>query len=149
MKPPVGRGAPGHSGAPYLEEWTGRTGAALRGALRMSLDEFSEYLGLARRTAAGWQERPDAVLRAETQRLLDTVYERATSAQLARFEHLLSAAAANAATVLPAGNDALRLLWADGSDLTPEEATALAKAILSDGQDRIGPRVLRLVGGAT
>jgi len=68
-----------------VDQWTGRLASALQSALRLTHDDMAEALGVARRTVANWHEKPDTVLRTELQRALDTLYERATSAQKVRF----------------------------------------------------------------
>lgn len=68
-----------------IERWTGRHACALQAALRQTHDEFSEMLGVARRTVATWHARPDVVLRADLQRVLDAAYETSPAAARARF----------------------------------------------------------------
>ncbi|MCT9932482.1 NUDIX hydrolase [Planotetraspora sp. A-T 1434] len=53
----------------------------------MTGEEFAASLGVARRTVASWHARPEVVLRADMQRVLDTAYERAPAAARARFAH--------------------------------------------------------------
>jgi 8-oxo-dGTP diphosphatase len=72
-----------------VDRWTGRHAAALQAALRMSHDEYAEHLGVGRRTVAYWHSHPDAVLRLELQRALDTLLERATASDRARFTRQL------------------------------------------------------------
>lgn len=74
-----------------VDHWTGRHASALQHALRMTHEEFADLLGVARRTVATWHERPNAVLRSEMQRALDTTYERATEPIKIRFVRQLSA----------------------------------------------------------
>ncbi len=78
-------------GQPLVDRWTGRHASTLRAALRMSQDEMAAMLGVAKRTIASWHERPDADIRLELQRALDTAYERAPEAAKIRFARQLSA----------------------------------------------------------
>lgn len=73
-----------------VDRWTGRHACALQSALRMTGDEFAAALGVARRTVASWHARPDMVLRADMQRVLDAAHERASAAARARFAHHLN-----------------------------------------------------------
>lgn len=74
-----------------VDQWTGAYANALQFAMRLTHDEFSETLGVARRTVATWHERPDVVLRTEFQRALDTLYDRAPDAVKLRFVRKLRA----------------------------------------------------------
>lgn len=80
--------------------WTGWEANALRKALRMSVTDFAEHLGAARRTVAKWSSRGrDIQLRAEMQAALDTVLARAAPEVKERFEKLLAAGTGGAPTV--------------------------------------------------
>lgn len=68
-----------------VEAWTGRTACALQTALRMSHDRYAKHLGVAPRTVAAWHEHPTTVPQSETQQILDTAYERASTAVRSRF----------------------------------------------------------------
>ncbi|WP_049562281.1 NUDIX hydrolase [Nonomuraea sp. SBT364] len=76
-----------------VDRWTGRHAAALQAALRMTHDEFAERLGVGRRTVAYWHGNQDATPRPELQRALDTLLDRTTSGERARFAHQLNDAA--------------------------------------------------------
>lgn len=54
----------------------------------MTQEEFASHLGVAVRTVAAWRASPDLVPQNETQRILDTAYERAGEAVRKRFIHL-------------------------------------------------------------
>jgi 8-oxo-dGTP diphosphatase len=71
-----------------VDTWTGRTACALQAALRMTNEQFAEYLDLGVRTVAGWHADPRIVPRLEAQQLLDTAYERAPASVLRRFSVL-------------------------------------------------------------
>lgn len=73
-----------------VDRWTGRHACALQSALRMTHDEFSEKLGVARRTVATWHARPSVILRPDLQKTLDAAYESATAAVRARFSNSLN-----------------------------------------------------------
>jgi len=55
----------------------------------MTHEEYAERLGIARRTVASWHASPDKVLRTDLQRALDTLLERASTTERARFTHHL------------------------------------------------------------
>ena len=74
-----------------ITTWTGWEANALRKALRMSVTDFAEHLGVARRTAAKWSSRgSDIQLRTQMQAALDTVLGRAPADVRERFEQLRS-----------------------------------------------------------
>lgn len=82
--------------------WTGWEANALRKALRMSVTDFAEHLGAARRTVAKWSSRGrDIQLRTQMQAALDTVLARASAEVRERFEHLLSAGTDGALRPVP------------------------------------------------
>ncbi|MEU6785900.1 helix-turn-helix domain-containing protein [Nonomuraea angiospora] len=73
-----------------IDEWNGRRATALRYAMRMSQETFAEHLGIAARTVAKWAAAPASVLQPETQRILDTAYERLTDGEHDRFKASLT-----------------------------------------------------------
>ena len=74
-----------------VDRWTAQHACALQLALRMSQDEFATSLGVHKRTVANWHEKPDADIRPEIQRALDTVFDRASEQVKIRFaRHLKS-----------------------------------------------------------
>jgi len=73
-----------------VEVRNGHYACVLQAALRMTNEAFAERLGIAPRTVAGWRANPDAVLRAETQQLLDEAYESVSSAVRKRFVLMLA-----------------------------------------------------------
>ncbi|MEU4337171.1 helix-turn-helix domain-containing protein [Micromonospora lupini] len=71
---------------PTVEAWTGRETRALRQALRMSIRDFAENLGVSERTVSKWEAGREAVHpRPEMQAALDTVLSRASSQVADRF----------------------------------------------------------------
>src|SRR2546427_11452536 len=72
--------------------WTGWEANALRKALRMSVTDFAEHLGAARRTVAKWSSRGrDIQLRHDMQAALDTVLARSPEDVHERFTRSLQA----------------------------------------------------------
>lgn len=69
-------------------EWTMREADALRAALRLTNEEFAEQLGVSPRSVALWRKGGDGTILLQTQRIFDTVLERATDAQRERFAQL-------------------------------------------------------------
>lgn len=83
-----------------VSTWTGWEANALRKALRMSVTDFAEHLGAARRTVAKWSSRGrDIQLRAEMQAALDTVLAQAPAEARQRFAQLCDTSTSGA----PAG----------------------------------------------
>jgi len=74
-----------------VDRWTGQYACALQLALRMSQDEFAASLGVHKRTVANWHEKPDADIRPEIQRALDTVFDQASEQVKIRFARQLKA----------------------------------------------------------
>jgi tetratricopeptide (TPR) repeat protein len=72
-----------------VDTWTGKQAGALQSALRLTYDEYAATLGVARSTVAAWHANPAVVPCLDLQRALDTVLERATEAERARFALLV------------------------------------------------------------
>jgi transcriptional regulator with XRE-family HTH domain len=80
-------------------KWTGQEASALRQALRLTIRDFAEHLGVAERTVAKWEAGGSAMVPVLVmQAALDTVLERASDEAKGRFGMLL------AATWNPAGS---------------------------------------------
>ena len=77
---------------PGVETWTGAEARLLRTvALRLSLRDFADRLGIPARTISKWEQAGAArVPRPHMQAMLDTVLERADSAARLRFEAALA-----------------------------------------------------------
>lgn len=71
--------------------WSGRETRALRMALRLTVRDFAERLGVAERTVGKWEAGGTSVHPyTQCQAALDTLLNRSTSDQLARFERSLT-----------------------------------------------------------
>ncbi|MDG4836947.1 helix-turn-helix transcriptional regulator [Micromonospora sp. WMMD967] len=71
---------------PTVQAWTGRETRALRQALRMSIRDFAEDLGVSERTVSKWEAGRDTVRpRPEMQAALDTALSRAAGEAAERF----------------------------------------------------------------
>ena len=69
-----------------VDRWSGHEVRLLRGALRLSVRGFAEYLGVAVRTVSKWEQHGSTRCpRPEFQAMLDTALARATDEQRARF----------------------------------------------------------------
>lgn len=69
-----------------VQRWSGREARLLRDALRMSLRDFAAYLGVSDRTVSNWEGGGASYQpRAESQAVLDTALDRASSDAKARF----------------------------------------------------------------
>jgi transcriptional regulator with XRE-family HTH domain len=86
----------GHREAPaviVVGQWTGQEARALRQALRMTIPEFAERLGVAERTVAKWEAHGSAIVPVPVmQAVLDTVLARAAEEAKSRFGMLMAAA---------------------------------------------------------
>ncbi len=126
-----------------VRAWTGREACALRAAMRLSIRDFAELLGVGVRTVTKWQARGDDVcLRPGMQSVLDTALERASDEVRARFELILatedsSAHAAPSALAVPPfllaeqwdheQTDGLAEFLADERKLTSDTALLLSQ----------------------
>jgi transcriptional regulator with XRE-family HTH domain len=73
-------------------QWTGQEASALRQALRLTIRDFAEHLGVAERTVAKWEAGGSAMVPAPVmQAALDTVLARAPDEAKGRFGMLLAA----------------------------------------------------------
>lgn len=73
--------------------WTGAHAKALQTAMRMTGEQFAEWLGVSRRAVAVWRARPGIVPRPWVQELLDRAYHLASDDAKARFAVLTGEAA--------------------------------------------------------
>jgi tetratricopeptide (TPR) repeat protein/transcriptional regulator with XRE-family HTH domain len=74
-----------------VHQWTGLEAKALRGALRMTMHEFADYLGVGARTVAKWESRgSDIQPMPQTQAILDTALAKASIDAQARFAATIS-----------------------------------------------------------
>jgi hypothetical protein len=85
---PVGERERGRYLVEMARDWTGRDACRLQSALRLSNQELAERLGVGLRTVADWHARPDIRPRPETQRILDTALEQASTTAKKRFAEL-------------------------------------------------------------
>lgn len=77
-----------------MERWTGRETRLLRKALRLTVRDFADHLGVSPRTVSKWETAgATRTPRPELQAALDTVIQRATDGQRERFEQALRGAA--------------------------------------------------------
>lgn len=118
-----------------VEQWTGKTAARLQEAFDMTQEEFAGRLGVSVRSVANWHASPSMIPQRETQRILDTAYERAGDAVRRRFIHLSRPPAAEPAAqalrvaiaVVMKGPDVLLVCRQDGSDITWQFPAGIVK----------------------
>jgi transcriptional regulator with XRE-family HTH domain len=122
-----------------VPRWTGREAKALRRALRMSVRGFAEYLGVAARTIANWEQRAESVEpKPWMQETLDTALRLAAPDVQERFHQAVDAPATDANRDVAAGLDlpttptdgiaVLRDLWrADLDAASPLAMTPAAR----------------------
>lgn len=88
----AGTVAAGQEGTPTMQtvhRWTGKEARALRTALRLTVRDFAERLGVAVRTISKWEAGGSNVVpRPDTQAILDTALGHAASDAKLRFETL-------------------------------------------------------------
>jgi transcriptional regulator with XRE-family HTH domain len=77
------------------EAWTGARATALRKALRLTIDQFANRLGMSPRGVAHWRANPDVVPRVAQWDRLDDLLDNASPAARKRFEELTSATTAS------------------------------------------------------
>ena len=84
-----------------IAQWTGGHADALRRSLRMTYEDFAEYLGVAVRTVAYWHKRPQMVPQPHMQGILDTALDKAPERVKAQFAVLAGEASSVAAGTGP------------------------------------------------
>lgn len=118
-----------------VEQWTGQKAAWLQDAFQMTQEEFAGRLGVSVRSVASWHASPNMIPQRETQRILDTAYERAGDAVRRRFIHLSRIAAPQpeaqalrvAIAVVRRGGDVLLVCRQDGDDITWQFPAGIVK----------------------
>lgn len=92
--------------ATTVRQWTGLEAKALRAALRMTMRDFANYLGVGTRTVAKWEARGSAIQpMPQTQAILDTALAKGSSDVQARFAAAVSHSLAGRTTVVDASSD--------------------------------------------
>jgi DNA-binding transcriptional regulator YiaG len=75
-----------------VQQWTGREARALREAMRMSVRDFANHLGISTRAVSKWEAGAEGMIpRPDSQSILDTVLEKSPPNVRVRFEQLLDA----------------------------------------------------------
>ena len=118
-----------------VEQWTGQKAAWLNEAFDMTQEEFAGRLGVSVRSVANWHASPNMVPQRETQRILDTAYERAGDAVRRRFIHLSRAPAVEpeaqalrvAIAVVRRSGDVLLVCRQDGDDIAWQFPAGIVK----------------------
>lgn len=91
--------------ATTVRQWTGLEAKALRAALRMTMRDFADYLGVGTRTVAKWEARgSDIQPMPQAQAILDTALAKGSSDVQARFAAAVSHSLAGRATVVDASS---------------------------------------------
>ncbi|MGH3888528.1 MAG: hypothetical protein ACRDSZ_18545 [Pseudonocardiaceae bacterium] len=113
--------------------WTGLEAKALRAALRMTMHEFANYLGVGKRTVAKWEARgSDIQPLPQTQAILDTALAKASSDVQARFTAAVNDSLARRTTAVALNNGGMA-----------EAALPLTQAVLQ--VDPTNPTALKLL----
>lgn len=89
-----------------VDQWTGEQALLLRRAMRASVREFAERLGIGARTVTYWTQNPGTVCRPETSQILDTALARCPAEEQERFRLLMAALHGDSAVV--AADDSAR-----------------------------------------
>jgi 8-oxo-dGTP diphosphatase len=118
-----------------VDQWTGRKAAWLQEAFDMTQEEFAGRLGVSVRSVANWHASPNMIPQRETQRILDTAYERAGDAVRQRFIHLTRTpppqpevqALRVAIAVVRRGDSVLLVCRQDGDDIAWQFPAGIVK----------------------
>ncbi|MEV0220848.1 NUDIX domain-containing protein [Streptomyces sp. NPDC050704] len=118
-----------------VHQWTGQKAAWLNEAFDMTQEEFAGRLGVSVRSVANWHASPNMIPQRETQRILDTAYERAGDAVRRRFIHLSRIAAGHieaqalrvAIAVVRREGEVLLVCRQDGTDITWQFPAGIVK----------------------
>lgn len=118
-----------------VHQWTGQKAARLQDAFEMTQEQFAGKLGVSVRSVAAWRANPKMIPQPETQRILDTAYERAGDAVRRRFIHLSRAPAVEpeaqalrvAIAVVRRGGDVLLVCRQDGDDISWQFPAGIVK----------------------
>lgn len=116
-------------------QWTGQTAARLQDAFEMTQEQFAGRLGVSVRSVAAWRANPTMIPQPETQRILDTAYERAGDAVRRRFIHMSRPAVRQpeaqalrvAIAVVRRGGDVLLVCRQDGDDIAWQFPAGIVK----------------------
>jgi dihydroxyacetone kinase DhaKLM complex PTS-EIIA-like component DhaM len=132
--------------------WTGREANALRQAMRLSVTDFADHLGAARRTVVKWGTRgTDIRPRPDMQAALDTVLARASDDVRARFDCLRVARTGGAPEDPANASISADPAWAidhEPSELTADRQDGVVRRrdVLSGlGKGAIGPAMTQLL----
>ncbi|MGW9397305.1 NUDIX domain-containing protein [Streptomyces sp. NPDC055642] len=118
-----------------VQQWTGQTAARLQDAFEMTQEQFAGKLGVSVRSVAAWRANPTMVPQPETQRILDTAFERAGDAVRRRFIHMSrpvvrqpeAQALRVAIAVVLRGSDVLLVCRQDGDDISWQFPAGIVK----------------------
>lgn len=119
----------------HVEQWTGQKAAWLQDAFQLTQEEFAGRLGVSVRSVASWHASPNMIPQRETQRILDTAFERAGDAVRRRFIHLSRIPAVEpeaqalrvAIAVVRRGSDVLLVCRQDGDDIAWQFPAGIVK----------------------
>jgi transcriptional regulator with XRE-family HTH domain len=79
-----------------IQKWTGREARALREAMRMSVRDFADRLGISARAVSKWEAGGERIVpRPDSQSILDTVLENTPPNVRGRFEQVVGSEAGN------------------------------------------------------
>lgn len=118
-----------------VEQWNGQKAAWLQEAFDLTQEEFAGRLGVSVRSVANWHASPNMIPQRETQRILDTAYERAGDAVRRRFIRLSripppqpeAQALRVAIAVVRRGGDVLLVCRQDGDDIAWQFPAGIVK----------------------
>jgi hypothetical protein len=118
-----------------VRHWTGREAKALRAAVRLSVRDFAEQLGIGARTVSKWEARgPGVSLRPAMQAVLDATLERASHQAKARFTLLAAASLPAIAVNGTGGLDSPEApTMAQGSGQQPEASSDVGGGLNGNG----------------
>ncbi|MGI9064471.1 MAG: hypothetical protein ACR2FQ_11770, partial [Pseudonocardiaceae bacterium] len=134
-----------------VRQWTGFEAKALRAALRMTIREYADYLGVGTRTVAKWESRgSDIEPKPQTQSILDTALAKAPSDAQARFAAVVSDSLASKATAGDAAFNAVRRgddVDAPTPSSLPVPQSSVLLPVVVDGRQILLPLDVAAVAG--
>jgi len=129
-----------------IQKWTGREARALREAMRMSVREFAERLGISARAVSKWEAGGESIVpRPDSQAILDTVLDAAPRNVCRRFEQLLSLGTDRSGELEVSVGSLRTFIQANGSVQQDNPGNHFAEVLLLPDGERASEGVFRVL----